>query len=121
MVAQESGAKRDRRLPTLEEQAAQWVGKIDGQNLGKAARGRTPLDGGARARCYHEVCEAHLSRIARLDLKSELFTCAIDARALARARLMEGKLLLDTTNITPVPDKHAPFNERRYSSFFASD
>jgi transposase len=48
------------------------------------------------------VCEAHLSRIVRVDLKSELFTYAIDARALAHARLMDGKLLLvtNTTDLT---------------------
>jgi transposase len=68
LVAQESSAKRDRRIQTLEEQAAQWVGKLDGQDLGKAARGRKLSDGGARARFYHEVCEAHLSRIVRVDL-----------------------------------------------------
>ena len=103
LVAQESSAKRDRRIQTLEEQAAQWVGKLDGQDLGKAARGRKLSDGGARARFYHEVCEAHLSRIVRVDLKSELFTYAIDARALAHARLMDGKLLLvtNTTDLTP--------------------
>ena len=102
LVAQESSAKRDRRIQTLEEQAAQWVGKLDGQDLGKAARGRKLSDGGARARFYHEVCEAHLSRIVRVDLKSELFTYAIDARALAHARLMDGKLLLvtNTTDLT---------------------
>jgi len=102
LVAQESSAKRDRRIQTLEEQAAQWVGKLDGQDLGKAARGRKLSDGGARARFYHEVCEAHLSRIVRVDLKSELFTYAIDERALAHARLMDGKLLLvtNTTDLT---------------------
>lgn len=103
LVAQESSAKRDRRIQMLEEQAAQWAGKLDGQDLGKAGRGRKLSDGGARARFYHEVCEAHLSRIVRVDLKSELFTYAIDARALAHARLMDGKLLLvtNTTDLTP--------------------
>ena len=49
------------------------------------------------------MCEAHLSRIVRVDLKSELFTYAIDDKALAHARLMDGKLLLvtNTADLTP--------------------
>ncbi len=53
-------------------------------------------DGGARARMYHAVCEAHMARIVRVDLKSELFSYSIDERALAHARLMDDKLLLVT-------------------------
>jgi hypothetical protein len=62
--------------------------------MGKSKRGRKLSDGGTRARCYHEVCEAHLARIVRVDLKSDLFTYCIDERALTHARLMDGKLLL---------------------------
>ena len=65
-------------------------------DTGQRGRGRKLSDGGARARFYHEVCEAHLSCIVRVDLKSELFTYAIDDKALAHARLMDGKLLLVT-------------------------
>ncbi len=39
---------------------------------------------------------AHLRRIIRVDLKSELFTYDIDPKALALARAMDGKLLLVT-------------------------
>ena len=44
-----------------------------------------------------------IARIVRVDLKCESFTCSIDDRALARARLMDGKLLLVTNaaNLTP--------------------
>ncbi|MFC3669791.1 IS1634 family transposase, partial [Uliginosibacterium paludis] len=45
---------------------------------------------------YHEVCEAHLARIVRVDLKSELFSYSIDEQALTHAQLMDGKLLLVT-------------------------
>lgn len=41
-------------------------------------------------------CRAHLRRIIRVDLKSELFTYQIDEPALALARAMDGKLLLVT-------------------------
>ena len=67
------------------------------------ARGRKLSDGGARARLYREVCDAHLARIVRVDLKSELFTYDISEKALAHARLMDGKLLLvtNTADLTP--------------------
>lgn len=95
-TATEANTKRDTLIHKLEAQAAQWVGKLDEQDSGKRARGRKLSDGGARARFYHEVCEAHLSRIVRVDLKSELFSYTVDAKALAHARLMDGKLLLVT-------------------------
>ena len=103
-VAADSGAKRDLQIQTLERQAAQWVGKLDEQDSGKSARGRKLSDGGARARFYHEVCQAHLARIVRVDLKSELFTYTIDERALAHARLMDGKLLLVTNTADLAPE-----------------
>ena len=95
-VATEAGAQRDSRIQALEKQAAQWTGKLDAQDTGKKGRGRKLSDGGARARFYREVCDAHLSRIIKVDLQSELFTYALDERALAHARLMDGKLLLVT-------------------------
>ena len=98
-VAAEAGAKREQRIQELHAQAAQWVGKLDEQDGGTKRRGRRLSDGGARARFYHEVCDAHLARIVKVDLKSELFTYDIDEHALAHARLMDGKLLL-VTNVT---------------------
>lgn len=84
-VALAAGAKRDLIIESLEQKAAQWAGKLDGQEGGAGKRGRKLSDGGARARLYHEVCEAHLARIVRVDLKSELFTYSIDERAHACA------------------------------------
>jgi len=95
-AAAHATAQRDALIATLEQQAAQWVGKLDAQDGGKPSRGRKLSDGGARARMYHAVCEAHMARIVRVDLKSELFSYSIDERALAHARLMDGKLLLVT-------------------------
>ena len=102
-AAREASDKRDALIQKLEAQAAQWVGKLDAQDTGQRGRGRKLSDGGARARFYHEVCEAHLSRIVRVDLKSQLFSYAIDSKALAHARLMDGKLLLvtNTADLTP--------------------
>ena len=102
-AAGEANIQRDAVIQRLQELAAQWVGKLDAQDTGTRVRGRKLSDGGARARFYHEVCEAHLSRILRVDLKSELFSYSIDDKALAHARLMDGKLLLvtNTADLTP--------------------
>lgn len=95
-TAADQGSQRDRTIAELERKAAEWTGKLDAQDAGQRRRGRKLSDGGARARFYHEVCEAHLARIIRVDLKSELFNYSIDEQALAHARLMDGKLLLVT-------------------------
>ncbi|MCS3807004.1 transposase [Chromobacterium alkanivorans] len=95
-TAADQGTQRDRTIAELEQKAAEWTGKLDAQDAGKRSRGRKLSDGGARARFYHEVCEAHLARIIRVDLKSELFSYDIDVQALTHARLMDGKLLLVT-------------------------
>ena len=103
-TAADQGAQRDRTIAELERKAAEWTGKLDAQDAGKRSRGRKLSDGGARARFYHEVCEARLARIVRVDLKSELFSYSIDEQALTHARLMDGKLLLVTNaaDLTPV-------------------
>ena len=111
-VAIDTGAKRDARIAELKKQADQWVGKLDSQDDGKKQRGRKLSDGGARAKFYHEVCESHLARIVKVDLKSELFSYDIDERALKHARLMDGKLLLVTNTQDLQPDEVV----RRYKS-----
>jgi hypothetical protein len=45
-------------------------------------------DSGTRAPFYHEVYEAQLTRIIRVDLKSAPFTYDIDEAALTHARMM---------------------------------
>jgi hypothetical protein len=111
-AAAQAGIKRDELIAKLHAQAQQWAGKLDDQDGGKSARGRKLSDGGARARFYHEVCEAHLARIVRVDLKSERFTYSIDERALTHARLMDGKLLL----VTNAPDLSPKAVVQRYKS-----
>lgn len=105
VVAKEATTQRDARIAQLQKKALEWSGKLDDQDTGKKARGRKLSDGGARARFYREVSEAHLSRIIKVDLKSELFTYDIDDRALAHARLMDGKLLLVTNTPDLTPDE----------------
>ena len=105
VVAKEATAKRDTRIAELQTKALEWSGKLDEQDTGKKARGRKLSDGGARARFYREVSEAYLSRIIKVDLKSELFTYDIDEHALTHARLMDGKLLLVTNTPDLTPDE----------------
>ena len=92
--AAEGRTRRREMIQALERQAAEWIGKLNDQDDGKRTRGRPLSDGGARARFYHQVLEAKLGRIIRVDLKSELFSYRIDPKARGLAELMDGKLLL---------------------------
>lgn len=58
------------------------------------------------------LCEAKLASILKVDLKSDLFTYEIDERALDRARMMKGKLIL----VTNVPDLQPVEIVSRYKS-----
>jgi hypothetical protein len=100
-----AGQRRDEQISALRAQADEWVGKLDAQDEGKRSRGRQLSDGGVRARFYHAVCEAKLRRIIKVNLSSELFTYDIDAKALAHAQLMDGKLLLVTNVADLSPDE----------------
>ncbi|MEZ5659462.1 MAG: IS1634 family transposase [Burkholderiaceae bacterium] len=110
--AAEQTAKRDATIKALEDQAAQWVGKLDGQDAGERTRGRPLSDGGARAKFYHQVLEARLGQIIKVDLKSELFTYSINRKARKLAELMDGKLLL----VTNVAELKAEEIVERYKS-----
>ena len=104
-VSLDAGTKRGKRIDELKVQADQWVGKLNDQDEGKKKPGRKLSDGGARAKFYREVCESHLSRIVKVDLKSDLFTYAIDERALKHAKMMDGKLLMVTNAQDFTPDE----------------
>lgn len=98
--AKEQTQLRSERIAALEAQAQAWAGKLDGQDGApegtKVGRGRKLSDSGAKARLYHEVKEAHLAKIVKVDLKGELFSYTIDEAALKQAQLMDGKLMLVT-------------------------
>ena len=98
--AAERTARRDKTIKELEDQAADWIGKLDGQDAGeKRKRGRPLSDGGARAKLCHQVLEARLGPIIKVDLKSELFSDEINRKARKLAELMDGKLLV-VSNVT---------------------
>jgi len=110
--AAEQTQERLARIHALQQRADQLAGKLDAQDEGKVQRGRKLSDSGAKARFFHEVSDAHLARIIQVDLKSELFTYAIDEAALARAQLMDGKLML----VTNVQDMAADEVVQRYKA-----
>ena len=110
--AQQQSQVRLARIAALEQRAAQLAGKLDAQEAGTVSRGRKLSDSGAKARFFHEVAEAHLSRIIKVDLKSDLFTYDLDAQALARAQLMDGKLML----VSNVQDMAPQEVVRRYKA-----
>ena len=110
--AREQTELRNQRIAQLQIKAQQWAGKLDGQDAGAVSRGRKLSDSGAKARLYHEVCEARLAKIVKVDLKGELFSYSIDEVAKAQAVLMDGKLLL----VTNVPDLTPEQVVQRYKS-----
>ena len=111
-IAAELGARRDERIAELEREAKRMAGKLDQQDAGTRQRGRKLSDSGAKARFYQAVCEAKLASIIKVDLKSELFTYEIDKKALKRARMMDGKLIL----VSNVPDLDADELISRYKA-----
>jgi len=103
MVAKQANEARRAKIKAIEDGAANRVDKLDGQDTGKVHRGRKLSDSGTKAWMYHEVKEAKLSKIIKVDLKSDLFTYQIEEKALRLAELNDGKLLLVTnvTDLTP--------------------
>jgi len=101
--AAEQSTQRELRMAELLSRAEHSVVKLDAQDEGKKSKGRKLSDAGARARLYHEVIEARLGRIIKVDLKNEQLSWDINEDALAQARLMDGKLLLVTNvaDLTP--------------------
>ncbi len=102
--AKEQTEWRKVQIKDLEGKAEQWAGKLDSQDGGTKHRGRKLSDSGAKARFYHEVKEAHLAKIIKIDMKSDLFTYDIDEKALKQAELVDGKLML-VTNVTDLTPK----------------
>lgn len=99
-LAKELTDRRDQRIKALQEEAERLAGKLGDQDAGQRYRGRKLSDGGATARFYQAVCDARLASIIKVDLDAEVFGYTIDRRALTRARLLDGKLIL----VSNVPD-----------------
>jgi transposase len=97
-LARELGRRREEQIAALEADAARWTGKLNGQDEGQVYRGRKLSDAGVTARFYKAVSDARLAHILKVDLTSALFFYEVDAHALERARMLDGKLVL-VTNI----------------------
>lgn len=110
--AAEQTRKRRDQIQALLDQGARWAGQLDAQDQGPTRRGRPLSDSGAKARFYRAVAEAHLTRIIRVDLKSDLFAYDLDESAQALAEMMDGKLLL----VTNTTDLSAADVIRRYKA-----
>jgi transposase len=110
--AQEQTVARRQHIKELTQEAQRRAGKLDAQDGGEAFRGRRLSDSGAKAWLFRAVSEAHLGSIIKVDLQSDLFTWSIDDRAMARAELNDGKLLL----VTNVPELAATEVLQRYKS-----
>lgn len=95
-VAKAQTAARDQKIEALQADARQWFEKLDNQDAGRRYRGRKLSDAGVTARFYKAVTDAHLGHILKVDLTAETFNYVLDQRALDRARMMDGKLLLVT-------------------------
>ena len=111
-TAQEQSLARQNKMDALEKLTVTWSGKLEGQDQGEVKRGRKLSDSGTKARFYHEVCEARLSKILKVDMPGELFSYAVDEGALKLAQMMDGKLLL----VTNVPDMNPEQVIARYKS-----
>ncbi|WP_091809962.1 hypothetical protein [Burkholderia sp. WP9] len=59
--AAEMGARRDQHIAELEQDAARWADKLDGQDGGPKHKSRKLSDSGAKARLYKAVCDAELA------------------------------------------------------------
>jgi len=110
--AAEQTRKRRDQIQALLDQGARWAGQLGAQDQGQTRRGRPLSDSGAKARFYRAVAEAHLTRIIRVDLKSDLFAYDLDESAQALAEMMDGKLLL----VTNTTDLAAADVIRRYKA-----
>jgi uncharacterized protein YmfQ (DUF2313 family) len=112
--AQQQTQARRERIAALTKRGQQLADKLDEQDAGASSRGRKLTDGGARARFFHEVCDARLSTIVKVDLQAQRFTFSLDDGAQARAEAMDGKLAL-VTNVA-AEDLAAAQVVQRYKS-----
>jgi hypothetical protein len=87
---------RQARIDEIVAGAQARAGKLDEQDAGEVFRGRRLSDSGAKAWLFREFSEAHLGAIIKVELAGEAFAFDLDERALSRARLNDGKLLLVT-------------------------
>ena len=62
----------------------------------RKSKGRPMSDSGTKTRFYHAVKDVHMAHVTKVDLKSELFSYAIDEDKKRYLELLDGKLVLVT-------------------------
>ena len=70
--------------------------KLDAQDAGERARGRSLTDHGAKLRFHQAVAERRLSRIVQVDAEAALFSWSFNLKAYREAWQRDGKLVLIT-------------------------
>ncbi len=103
---------RDEQIAAIEALAERLVARLDAQDAGTPGRGRRTSDEGAFAQVRAAVQEAGLSRVIHTDVDDGRFLYLVDDKALAKARLFDGKLIL----VTNVRDLDAKAIVQRYKS-----
>ena len=103
---------RDEQIAEIEALAERLVARLDAQDAGTPGRGRRTSDESAFAQVRAAVQEAGLSRVIHTDVDDGRFLYLVDDKALAKARLFDGKLILVTT----VRDLDAKAIVQRYKS-----
>jgi hypothetical protein len=102
-VAQRRTQARRGQNAELTDSGEQWGGKLNAQDQGQRKRGRPLSDSGAKERMYHEVKDASLAHLVKIDLHSELFNFWVDEATLRYLERLDGKLLLVTNTVCVRP------------------
>lgn len=101
----ESAARRTQaRQAKIDELVAlgqKWGVVLDEQDAGQRKRGRPRSDSGATARFFHEVKQAHLAHVIKVDLQTNTFSFTLDDDKQRYLELLDGKLLLVTNTDAP--------------------
>jgi transposase len=103
---------RDEKIAEIEALAERLVARLDAQDAGKPKRGRRSSDEGVFAQVRTAVQEAGLGRVIHTDVDDGRFLYLVDDKALAKARLFDGKLIL----VSNVRDLNAEQLVQRYKS-----
>ena len=102
-LAQQQRQRGDEQIAALNEDAARWTDKLNAQDRDKRYRGRKLSDAGVTARFYKALSDARLAHILKVDLASDVFCYDLEERALQRARMLDGKLVLVTNMADHTP------------------
>jgi hypothetical protein len=102
-LVQEQSRRREGQIAALNADAARWTGKLNALDEGQHYRGRKLSDAGVTARFYTAVSDARLAHIMKVDLSPQVFCYDVDERALQRAKMLDGKLILVTNMADHTP------------------